>query len=148
MVVAALFGAGIAYAAIPGPDGVIHGCYSTGLGSGALYVIDSEEECPTGYAALNWDQTAPAGVAGYEVVTFSDSTSQAQAHTVSTQVACPAGKVALGGGVNGPIAMTSRPLLDVNNLATGWYGQVQEQEWTSSNPIHIQVWAICATAGD
>ncbi len=55
-------GAGIAYASIPGPDGVINGCYKDS--TGMLIAIDSSASCPTGYTALNWNQTGPQGPAG------------------------------------------------------------------------------------
>jgi hypothetical protein len=56
--VALLLGiAGVAYASIPGPDGVIHGCYKTSNpAKGSLIVIDSEASCPSGFAPLNWQQ--------------------------------------------------------------------------------------------
>ncbi len=53
---------GIAYATIPGPDGVIHGCYSNK--NGALRVIDSSASCKAGETALNFNQTGPQGATG------------------------------------------------------------------------------------
>src|SRR5581483_10638436 len=53
--------AGVAYASIPGSDGVIHGCYAK---TGALSVIDSAKRCPNGTTALNWNQQGPQGVPG------------------------------------------------------------------------------------
>ena len=55
---------GLAYAvaSIPGPDGVIHGCYSTK--NGALALIDPGATCPKDTTALNWNQTGPQGPAG------------------------------------------------------------------------------------
>jgi hypothetical protein len=61
-VVAFAAAAGVAYASIPGQDGVIHGCYVTK--TGALYVIDSTKNCTSGQTALNWNQTGPKGPAG------------------------------------------------------------------------------------
>jgi hypothetical protein len=56
---------GIAYASIPGGDGVIHGCYKTSNPSkGALIAIDSTASCPNGYARLKWNQTGPQGPRG------------------------------------------------------------------------------------
>jgi hypothetical protein len=58
-------GASIAYASIPGPDGVIHGCYKTsGPAQGALITVDSAATCPSGYTALNWNQTGLTGPTG------------------------------------------------------------------------------------
>jgi hypothetical protein len=53
--------AGIAYGAIPGPDGVIHGCYSR---SEALRVIDSAATCKPGETPLSWNQAGQAGPQG------------------------------------------------------------------------------------
>src|SRR5689334_6444701 len=54
--------AGVAYASIPGQDGVIHGCYVNR--TGALSVIDSAKKCPSGSTALNWNQQGPKGATG------------------------------------------------------------------------------------
>jgi ChpA-C len=71
---------GVAVAAIPGPDGVIHACYAdnnavsqVGAGlapgtevvspKGALRVIDSGESCGAGETPLSFNQTGPAGPA-------------------------------------------------------------------------------------
>jgi collagen triple helix repeat protein len=54
--------AGVAYASIPGPGGVINGCYSKK--NGALSLIDSTKSCPTGTAALDWNQQGPKGDPG------------------------------------------------------------------------------------
>jgi hypothetical protein len=54
---------GIAYAAIPGPDGVISGCRHKQ--SGALRVIDSSESCNgSTEVALSWNQTGAEGPPG------------------------------------------------------------------------------------
>jgi hypothetical protein len=57
----------VAYASIPGPDNVIHGCRDTK--SGALSVIDSSASCPRGTTALSWNQTGPQGQPGQPGVT-------------------------------------------------------------------------------
>ncbi len=76
MGVAVLLVGGVAYATIPGPDGVIHGCYLPGVGD--LRVIDPTLappnavplELPTAYACalneipLSWNQTGPPGPPG------------------------------------------------------------------------------------
>jgi len=58
---AGILSAGIAYAAIPDSNGVIHGCYAK---NGALSVVDSAAKCPSGTTALNWNQTGPQGLPG------------------------------------------------------------------------------------
>ncbi len=54
--------AGAVYASIPGPSGVINGCYQKS--SGKLRVIDSAATCNPSEVALNWNQTGPAGAPG------------------------------------------------------------------------------------
>jgi hypothetical protein len=51
---------GIAYATIPGSNGVIHACYKA---SGQLRVIDSGS-CGSGETALTWNQSGPPGPPG------------------------------------------------------------------------------------
>jgi hypothetical protein len=58
---------GIAYASIPDPSGVIHGCYNTGSNpSGQLRVIDTGKgaACSKNEQALTWNQTGPRGPEG------------------------------------------------------------------------------------
>jgi hypothetical protein len=52
---------GLAYASIPGSNGVIHGCYDA---RGALTVIDSSATCGSRLTPLNWNQTGPTGAVG------------------------------------------------------------------------------------
>ncbi len=54
---------GVAWAAIPGPAGIIHGCYSKH--GGRLRVIDTAHggRCGHGEVALAWSETGPAGSA-------------------------------------------------------------------------------------
>jgi len=112
--------AGAAYAAIPGGDGVVHGCFTKS--SGALRVIDaSATTCKSGEGALNWDQQGtpgtpgptgpkgdpgtpgptgpkgdPGGLAGYQqVVARSGETTDRFKQVIAE---CPAGKLAVGGG--------------------------------------------------
>ncbi len=56
--------AGVAWASIPAPNGVIHGCYRTK--TGALSVINSAKVagCPTGSKGLNWNQKGARGATG------------------------------------------------------------------------------------
>lgn len=60
-------GATVAYAAVIGPGGVIHGCYTNGSyhGSHGLFLTDTT--CPPGTTSLDWNQQGqpgPAGAAG------------------------------------------------------------------------------------
>ncbi len=58
---AILFTGIIAFASIPGGDGVINSCYKK---SGDLRVIDSAEQCKSNETALNFNQTGPQGPQG------------------------------------------------------------------------------------
>lgn len=60
--VAALGGA--AWAAIPGPEGIIHGCYNKR--TGVLRVIDTAAhgKCKRGESELNWMEVGPPGPRG------------------------------------------------------------------------------------
>lgn len=69
VIVGALTSASVAYAAIPGPDGSIKGCYAKTNGivlgiphsKGDLRVVDSAEPCRAYEAAVAWNQ---AGIKG------------------------------------------------------------------------------------
>jgi len=114
---------GIASAAVPDPDGTIHGCVSRG--NGGLRVIDPSNgaSCTTQETPLNFGQHGPAGpqgpaglpgdtgaqgpqgpagpagtagVSGYEIVRTAGTSSTAD---LQVQVAtCPAGKNVVSGG--------------------------------------------------
>jgi hypothetical protein len=145
LVVAAV--GGVAYASVPGPDGVIHGCYEDGGHSdGALYVIDSEDTCPEGSTGLDWNQTAPAGVAGYEIV-VDEWTAPSQSYTLMSRDAnCPEGKVALGGGGASGYIQFSKPIMS-GGEAVGWTVQGGKTPGSTSENLSVSVWAICASAG-
>lgn len=55
----------IAFASIPGADGVIHGCYNKN-GDSSLRVIDSTAQCKSNEIALNFNQTGPQGLQGLQ----------------------------------------------------------------------------------
>ena len=59
-----LAGTGFAYAAIPGPSGVINGCYQTKTGN--LRVVSAGKKCLRSEKALNWNQTGPRGLQGLQ----------------------------------------------------------------------------------
>jgi hypothetical protein len=104
--------AGVAYASIPGPDGVIHACYKTSNpAQGALIVIDSGATCPAGFAALNWNHTGPAGAQGPPGPGATPTTATRTLHydwtpvpgdlalTDTQNVDCPTGTHAVNGGI-------------------------------------------------
>jgi hypothetical protein len=61
-----LFTGIIAFASIPGPNGVINGCYNNT--NGQLRVIDSNAQCKSNETALNFNQTGPQGPQGIQGV--------------------------------------------------------------------------------
>jgi hypothetical protein len=101
---------------VPGPDGVIHACYSTD--NGKLRLVDpQQEECRREEAPLQWNQTGPQGpkgdpgapgaagangapgVSGYQQVVESNNNFTLAPGTESVHVvSCPAGKKVLSGG--------------------------------------------------
>jgi hypothetical protein len=64
--IAVLFGAATAYAAVIGSDNVIHGCYNTKAHKGAheLLVLDTGATCPSNTTPLSWNQQGSQGPAG------------------------------------------------------------------------------------
>ena len=100
-----LGGTWIAQAAIPSADGTITACYTKP--SSALRVINADTaSCKRGETALTWNQEGAPGVSGYEVVTKNDSTiATSPTDIITDSVACPLGKVAVGGGGNGTVVV-------------------------------------------
>lgn len=61
-IAAAALAGGIAWALIPGPGGVIQGCYDSG---GNVKVVPALP-CPKGYTPLQWNQQGPPGSQGIQ----------------------------------------------------------------------------------
>jgi type VI secretion system Hcp family effector len=61
-------GTAIAAGAIPGSDGVIHGCYRQGGGpnDGSLRVVDDPASCAKNETAIQWSQQGPKGDQGIQ----------------------------------------------------------------------------------
>lgn len=135
-----LLGAGIAYASIPGPDGVIHGCRKNTDGS--LRAIDSAATCPNGWTALNWNQTGPPGLSGVHVVTVTFT------NNLPHDIVCPTGEVALSVGLHnqswpsGGISpgFDTKPLLDASLRPIG-YTFISNQDG-----VPQEANAVCAQA--
>jgi hypothetical protein len=148
----------VAYASIPGPDGVIHGCRKNSDGS--LRAIDSAATCPSGWTALNWSQTGPqgpagpagpqgpAGVSGYQVVTaVQDWPGGSGSFSGTLEAQCPGGKKVLGGGWRSQ-------QLDVPNLRVHWSYPDDASNWWSvrytvvdaTAAFTMTVYATCAVA--
>lgn len=93
---------GIAYAAIPGSDGTISGCYK--LSDGTLRVIDAEAgaTCKSSEKPITWSQTGPPGedAGPVRIATVSQSTSIPAASISGIDVVCPPEMMAVSGGYN------------------------------------------------
>lgn len=127
-------GASIAYASIPGPDGVIHGCYKTNNpAQGGVIVIDSAATCPSGFAPLNWNQMGPQGppgLLGVEYVEHVQSQGPAIPGAVlGLSVSCPPGKSPIGGGGH------VDPLGGMNNI-------VMKASWAYAPPGSGGSWNV------
>ena len=147
---------GIAYAAIPDPDGVIHGC--VGKGNGAMRVIDPSTgaSCTSQETALNFSQRGPAGVSGYEIVRAAGTASTAN---FQVQVAtCPTGKKVVSGGgfpvfdtgVSGVVdlvAIHASVPISLSNSDDTWDVQAIETQPDNFSTWHLVVWAVCAMVG-
>jgi hypothetical protein len=144
-----LVGVGIAWASIPGADGVIHGCRKNTDGS--LRAIDSAATCPNGWTSLNWAQ---AGGAGAQVAQVNVTVAYGQSPGTTAQgiANCPAGMAATGGGYTSIGSLDEKwvPIIDnptvQSGKATGWQ-VVIEMEGTplppgSGNAV-LTVYALC-----
>lgn len=161
---------GIAYASIPGPDGVVHACYKiSNPAQGALIAIDSAASCPSGYAVLNWSQTGPQGPAGPQGATgpqgpagtngVSGYASVTDATTIpanspltyqSATVLCASGKVVLGGGGSAQTGAEANHVLVRSQAAyagglEGWSVTFRRTLDPLTSDSRITVQALCAT---
>ena len=162
--------AAVAYASIPGPDGVIHGCYKPA--DGKLLVIDSAASCPSGDTALNWSQAGPQGpagatgatgatgpagadgVSGYQLETCnlgaSDSnplcsdTTNLGAGQLSGTLSCPSGKTAISGSWSQP-APSGTGVFGSAVPSAGSYQFTFETFGSAATSIHVYVTCILAS---
>jgi hypothetical protein len=158
IIVAAVLGllalGGIAWASIPGPDGVIHGCYKTGNpAQGSVIVVDSTASCPSGFTALNWNQTGPqgatgatgpSGVAGLHYVFHHVTGPFGGGSSLQVIVNCPAGEqIIWSGGLAEPL----QPIvgLDVALDATSTYAVSAYIYFANPSSItYADATALCA----
>ncbi len=148
----ALFG-GVAWATIPGSDGVILGCYENKTGN--LKVVDALP-CPKNHTSLPWNQAGVAGtpgtngtsgtngtngVSGWEIVRVQRV---AQPSTdLSWTVFCSAGKKVLGGGVTKQIIGNSE--VTESGPADDGLGWTSGIDNLADFPEPVTFYAICAT---
>jgi hypothetical protein len=179
--------AGVAYATIPS-NGVISACYTKSGGS--LRVIDSSTgSCSSKETSLAWNvqgaqgptgatgpkgangPTGPAGpagasgVSGYEVVSSHQTRtpgSFTDTNAFGDQLACPSGKVPVGGGLSGSTfkgntgtgtadLLSSRPYSFSDPDETGWLVAVGKRDGTvfaADEGVGYTMYVICITAAN
>jgi len=110
--VAATVGAGVAFAQIPGTNGVISACYTKSTGT--IRVIDAGAACKSSESPLSWNQTGvqgpagpagttgPQGPAGPGATTYVVQQTDVIGFGKVVQVACHDGDTATGGGFVAP----------------------------------------------
>lgn len=126
----------VVMAAIPGSDGIIHGCYrNSGVqNSGQLRVIDNTTStCSSSETALDWNQSGPpssgTGWTGYGYIRIDGTLDSARASNITS----------LAPSTNAPqtycITTTVVPtLVDVSSSA-GSYGVVRGADQSSDTDI-------------
>jgi hypothetical protein len=163
---------GIAYAAIPSADGVIHSCYNAGSNpAGQLRVIDAEAggKCSKNEKPLNWNATRPKGdtgapgMSGYEIVRHQEDSIADTANQVKVfgaGVSCPSGKKAVGGGGSGDVvvnhfATDSAQLVDSHPFdhegTSGWgvlFGKADGSFLEVGEGISITAYAVCVNVAN
>ena len=90
-VVATVLVGGAAWAAIPGPGGVIQGCYDSG---GNVKVVETLP-CPKGYTPFQWNQLGPQGPPGPAGEDGEDGVGPTVAQLAAGDSNCPAGGAAI-----------------------------------------------------
>jgi hypothetical protein len=154
-VAAALVGGGIALAAIPGPNGVIHGCLKN---KGQAYLVDPGAGQTCGKdASLDWNEAGargPKGLPGPQGIPGSQGASGTSGYEIqhaqystdgsgngSGEADCSSGKVVLAGayGLQGGLEpLHTEPKSD----GSGWTVAV-----TGPGNALFTVYAVCATNG-
>jgi hypothetical protein len=160
---AVAIGGTYAYASIPDPAGVIHGCYD----KNGLRVIDPSAgaTCKSNETSLDWSQSGPQGppgqdgtdgtdgsngVSGYELVTSTGPLPGGDPGTGQiNSVSCPAGKKATGGGVTvdghgGHFATSVVRYSGPLDGGSGWTAFIQRTDDDNQN-VSWTLWAICAS---
>ena len=134
-------------ALVPFSNGdVIHACV---LNSGLVKVVGEGETCPAGQTALQWNVAGESGVSGYEVVRADFEV--AAGGFLREFLACPAGKVVLGGGAQvaaegtadfHTVLQESTPATLGGGAQSGWLVAIRNDD-TAAHTIAVS--ATCAS---
>jgi hypothetical protein len=151
-----LVGGAQAAGVIPGPDGVIHGCYQDN--NGKLRVIAAGETCQRDETALPWNQAGAPGAKGdkgdrgdagpqgpqglpglseYQSIPVQQPISAAGGYVF--EAACPAGKTAVSGGYTLPNGSTVTESHPRDGDPTVW-----RLAFTVPGPTTITLYLQCA----
>lgn len=95
VVVAALAASGAAWAAVPGSDGLINGCYQKQ--NGQLRVVEAAGSCRPSETAIQWNQTGPEGPQGDQGVAGEPGPEGDQGVPGDTGLAGPEGEQGVAG---------------------------------------------------
>jgi hypothetical protein len=87
-IAATVLAGGVAWAAIPGPSGVIQGCYDSG---GNVKVVEALT-CPRNYTPFQWNAQGPPGTHGAD---GADGVSPSVSQLAAGDANCPAGGAAI-----------------------------------------------------
>jgi hypothetical protein len=171
-----LIAAGAAVASIPGPGGVINGCYLKS--GGTIRIIDaSVASCKASETAISWNQTGPMGpmgltgppgpkgedglqgvqgiqgvpgapgVSGYEMIR-SPIVTVTPGQLGNAFAECSAGKKPVGGGygVNGPPPFSTYFSAPSINLQNEPVGWLASINNEGTSNLVVFAYAICVTA--
>lgn len=140
---------GVAYAAIPDAQGVIHGCYKlANPNRGQVLAIDTDagQACPNGYAPLNWHQVL-------RTTTVTSTSGSGQVYQPGdgplTAATCPSGWKVISGGWEWATTdwhvfrvVWDKPSFTVPEYPSAW--SVRFQNATDQpQSMSVEVYAIC-----
>lgn len=157
----ALAAGSLAFAAIPGSDGVITACYDKT--NGQVRIIDATKSCSKGESRIGWNQTGPQGVPGTPGAPGADG-----ADGVVPDQSCPSGQFVtgvLGGALTcdapqaglanesepNDTASTANQLVSPGSSrvgASGWYGDTDmyQVDVKVDNPMTVSTSGDCESS--
>ena len=139
---------GFAFAAIPGPDGVIHACYQKK--KGGLRVLDAGRKCLKSEKPIAWNQTGPQGKGEKgEPGPTASGYAQEQNLGSSTTGSSEAVAIALSGsGGSGPLAVGFNARLQVQGIVSVTMSNTAEEGDYLGTSCKPQVAAVGSAFSD